>query len=143
MTLTFRDFYASVWSRPDPLLAEAGAAGELLVAKVRIALASLLLIIPLIDIFFFQFDRKESLVGLSLILATLALSVIVYFLVTQEHYPGWMGFVTCAFDVSLVSGALVFFLLLNRPHTAVNSKVVFEGYFLAIGGTSLRYDKRV
>jgi len=35
------------------------------------------------------------------------------------------------------------FLLMNEPHTAVNSKVVFEGYFLAIAGTSLRYDKRV
>jgi diguanylate cyclase (GGDEF)-like protein len=35
------------------------------------------------------------------------------------------------------------FLFMNEPHTAVNSKVVFEGYFLAIGGTSLRYDKRV
>jgi len=29
------------------------------------------------------------------------------------------------------------------PLTAVNSKVVFEGYFLAIGATALRYDKRV
>ncbi len=54
-----------------------------------------------------------------------------------------MHFITSAFDVSLVSGALTVFLLLNRPHTAVNSKVIFEGYFLAIAGTSLRYDRRV
>jgi diguanylate cyclase (GGDEF)-like protein len=45
--------------------------------------------------------------------------------------------------VTLVSSALVLFLFMNEPHTAVNSKVVFEGYFLAIGATSLRYDKRV
>jgi len=32
---------------------------------------------------------------------------------------------------------------MDEPHTAVNSKVVFEGYFLAIGATSLRYDKRI
>jgi len=42
-----------------------------------------------------------------------------------------------------VSFALALFLVLNMPHTAVNSKVVFEGYFLAIGATALRYDKRV
>src|SRR5262249_13888489 len=39
--------------------------------------------------------------------------------------------------------AWALFLLMNEPHTAVNSKVVFEGYFLAIGSTSLRYDKRI
>ena len=33
--------------------------------------------------------------------------------------------------------------VLCQPHTAVNSKVVFEGYFLVIGSSSLRYDKRV
>ena len=82
-------------------------------------------------------------VGLSLTSATLCLSLIVFFLISREFNPTWMHFITSAFDVSLVSGALTVFLLLNRPHTAVNSKVIFEGYFLAIAGTSLRYDRRV
>jgi len=143
MNLTLRNFSASIWSRPDPVLAEAGVAGELLVAKVRIGLAALLLLIPVIDTLFFQFDKDEILVGLSLTSATFLLSLAVFFLVSREYNPGWMSFLTSAFDVSLVSGALAIFLFLNRPHTAVNSKVVFEGYFLAIGATSLRYDKRV
>ena len=137
------NLFNSLWSRPDPILAEAGAAGELLVAKVRIGLACLLLLIPVIDTVFFRFDRKESFVGLSLTFATFFLSLIVFLLISREYNPSWMSFVTSAFDVSLVSGALALFLLLNRPHTAVNSKVVFEGYFLAIGATSMRYDKRV
>ena len=137
------NLFNSLWSRPDPILAEAGAAGELLVAKVRIGLACLLLLIPVIDTVFFRFDKKESFVGLSLTFATFFLSLIVFLLISREYNPSWMSFVTSAFDVSLVSGALALFLLLNRPHTAVNSKVVFEGYFLAIGATSLRYDKRV
>ena len=139
----FSNLFSSFWSRPDPILAEAGAAGELLVAKVRIGLACLLLLIPVIDTVFFRFDKKESFVGLSLTFATFFLSLIVFLLISREYNPSWMSFVTSAFDVSLVSGALALFLLLNRPHTAVNSKVVFEGYFLAIGATSLRYDKRV
>lgn len=138
-----RNLFTSFWSRPDPILAEAGVAGELLVAKVRIGLACLLLLIPVIDTIFFRFDKKESFVGLSLTFATFFLSLIVFLLISREYNPSWMSFVTSAFDVSLVSGALGLFLLLNRPHTAVNSKVVFEGYFLAIGATSLRYDKRV
>jgi two-component system, cell cycle response regulator len=138
-----RNLFSSFWSRPDPILAEAGVAGELLVAKVRIGLACLLLLIPVIDTIFFRFDKKESFVGLSLTFGTFFLSLLVFLLISREYNPSWMSFVTSAFDVSLVSGALALFLLLNRPHTAVNSKVVFEGYFLAIGATSLRYDKRV
>jgi diguanylate cyclase (GGDEF)-like protein len=66
-----------------------------------------------------------------------------YLLISREYNPSWLSFASSAFDVTLVSSALATFLLMNEPHTAVNSKVVFEGYFLAIGATSLRYDKRV
>lgn len=143
MNLTVRNLFAPIWSRPDPVLAEAGIAGELLIAKIRIALAGILLLIPAIDTIFFDFDKKESVVGLTLTLATFIFSLVIFFLVSREYNPTWLRFVSSAFDVSLVSSGLAMFLLLNRPHTAVNSKVVFEGYFLAIGGTSLRYDKRV
>ncbi len=143
MNPSFRSFLASLWSRPDPVLAEAGVAGEFLVAKIRLCLATLLLLIPLINSLFFPVDPKESVVGLSLTCLTFLLSVIVYLLISREYNPSWLSFASSGFDVSLVSGALVLFLFMNEPHTAVNSKVVFEGYFLAIGSTSLRYDKRV
>ncbi|HWZ96134.1 MAG TPA: GGDEF domain-containing protein [Candidatus Dormibacteraeota bacterium] len=133
----------SVWSRPDPVLAEAGVAGELLVAKVRLGLATLLLLIPVINSIFFAVDPKEGLVGISLASGTFFLSVVVYQLLSRNYNPAWLGFVSSSFDVTLISSALALFLLVNQPHTAVNSKVVFEGYFLAIGSTSLRYDKRI
>ena len=41
------DFCESLWSRPDPVLADAGVAGELLVAKIRLSLATVLLLIRL------------------------------------------------------------------------------------------------
>jgi diguanylate cyclase (GGDEF)-like protein len=46
-------------------------------------------------------------------------------------------------DVSLVSLCLASYFVFGKPQTAVNSKVVFEVYFLAIGCASLRYDWRV
>src|SRR5579862_5926250 len=143
MNIRLKTFFSWLWSRPDPVLAEAGAAGELLVAKIRLWLATIILLIPLIDSLFFAMDRKEGLVGLSLTAGTFALSLMVFLLISREFNPQWLSFASSGFDVSLVSGALVLFLLMNHPHTAVNSKVVFEGYFLAIGSTSLRYDKRV
>ncbi|MFY9841735.1 MAG: GGDEF domain-containing protein [Terriglobales bacterium] len=143
MNLSFRNFLGSLWSRPDPVLAEAGVVGELLVAKIRLCLASLLLLIPLINSLFFPVDVKESIVGLSLTFGTFLVSIIVYLLISREYNPSWLSFASSGFDVTLVSIGLALFLAMNQPHTAVNSKVVFEGYFLAIAATSLRYDKRV
>jgi two-component system, cell cycle response regulator len=118
-------------------------AGELLVAKIRLFLATVLLMIPVINSLFFPMDPKEAIVGMSLASGTFFLSVLVYYLISREYNPSWLSFASSSFDVTLVSSALVLFLVMNLPHTAVNSKVVFEGYFLAIGSTSLRYDKRV
>jgi two-component system cell cycle response regulator len=143
MKSDLKTFVPSLWSRPDPVVAQAAVAGELLVAKIRLGLASILLLIPVLDSLFFPVEHKEAIVGLSLTGATFFLSVLVYFLISREFNPPWLSFASSSFDVTLVSGALALFLFLNEPHTAVNSKVVFEGYFLVIAATSLRYDKRV
>jgi diguanylate cyclase (GGDEF)-like protein len=135
---------AGLWTGPDPVLAEAGIAGELLVAKIRLGLATLLLVIPAINsLFFFPVETKEGLIGLSLASGTFVLAVTMYLLISRSFNPLWLGFVSSSFDVTLITAALALFLLTNQPHTAVNSKVIFEGYFLAIGSTSLRYDKRI
>jgi diguanylate cyclase (GGDEF)-like protein len=143
MKLEIRNALKSLWSRPDAVLAEAGAAGERFVAKIRLSLATILLLIPVINGLFFPVEPKEGIVGLSLVSGTFLLSIVFYLLISREYNPAWLSFASSALDVTLVSGALALFLILNEPHTAVNSKVVFEGYFLAIGATSLRYDKRV
>lgn len=143
MKFSLQKSVASLWSRPDPVLARAAVAGELLVAKVRLSLATLLLVIPVIDSLFFPLEPKEAIVGLSLTAATFLVALTVYFLISREYNPSWFSFVSTSFDVTLVSSALALFLFMNEPHTAVNSKVVFEGYFLVIGATSLRYDKRI
>jgi two-component system, cell cycle response regulator len=143
MTGKFANFMRSLWSRPDPVLAEAGVAGELLVAKVRLFLATVLLLIPVIDSLFFPIEPKEAIVGFSLCTATFLLAVTVYYLISHGFNGSWLRFASSSFDVTLVTSGLALFLLMNEPHTAVNSKVVFEGYFLVIAGTSLRYDQRV
>ena len=112
-------------------------------AKIRLGLAVLILAIPTIDSFVFPMDPKESLVGFGLAIGTFLFAGAAYFLVSRELNPQWLSFVSSGLDVSLVSAALAAFLVLNQPHTAVNSKVIFEGYFLAIGSSSLRYDRRV
>ena len=132
-----------MWSRPDPVLASAGRSGEVLMAKIRLGLALVILVIPTIDRLFFTLDRKEALVGFGLAVGAFIFASTAYLLVSREINPPWLSFVSSSLDVSLVSAGLAAFLVLGQPHTAVNSKVIFEGYFLAIGSSSLRYDRRV
>src|ERR1700676_678921 len=106
---------SSLWSRPDPVLAAAGRSGELLVAKIRISLAVLLLLIPFLDSFLPGTDRKENLVGFALTVGTFVLSTAAYFLVAREYNPPWLSFASSCFDVTLVSAALTAFLVLNQP----------------------------
>ena len=116
--------------------------GEQLVARVRLALAALLLLIPMANVFF-QATLRESLVGVGVTASVFLLSLLAFVLIERGYHRPWFGLATSYFDVSLVSAALAIFLIFDQPHTAVNSKVVFEGYFLAIAATTLRYDKRI
>jgi two-component system cell cycle response regulator len=126
----------------DHLLEIASERGELLVARIRLALTSVLLLIPLANLFAFLTPR-ERVTGFVVPLAAVALSSVIYLLVRHDLGRPWFGMATSCLDVTLVSTTLAAYLVLDQPHTAVNSRVVFEGYFLAIGATCLRYDPRV
>ena len=136
----------SLWHRliepPDELLIEAGASGEMLVARIRLFVTCMLLLIPITSSWHNE-SRLEMLVGFGVTLTAVLISTVVYVMVSRDIRRKWLGFATSALDVTLVSGALITFLIFGAPHTAVNSKVVFEGYFIAIGATTLRYDARV
>jgi two-component system, cell cycle response regulator len=126
---------------PDPLLLDAGADGEVLVARIRLFLCAILVLIP---VFALRGSTTiETFVGLATTLSALFFAIAVYLLVKRDFYRPWLGMLTSVLDVTLVSGALSMFLLLEQPHTAVNSRVIFEAYFIAIGATSLRYDIRI
>jgi diguanylate cyclase (GGDEF)-like protein len=125
----------------DQLLTVASERGELFVAKIRLLLASVLLLIP-VSTLFLTLLPGERIVGFAVTLTAFALSLLVYLFVRRNRSRPWLGLATSCLDVTLVSATLTTYLLTGVPHTAVNSKVVFEGYFLAIGATCLRYDRR-
>lgn len=142
MTTVFYRMWEALWSKPDPLLLAAGSRGELLVARIRLALSGAVMLLSALGLAFAT-DSRESLVGFSATGSLFAFSVLVYQLVRKNPNCSWIGLATGCFDVTLVSATLASFLLMDAPHTAVNSKVVFEAYFLAMATTTLRYDKRV
>ncbi len=136
----------SAWRRmleaPDPLLIDAGAEGELIVARARTILILLLLPIPLLNIGLDP-DNNAGVVGLITCLVALAVSVAAQQLLKRGFYRSWLGLVTSLLDITLVSAGLASFLLLLAPLTTVNSRLLFEVYFIAIGATALRYDVRI
>jgi len=135
-----------LWRRllvpPDPLQMDAGAEGELLVARVRTLLICFLLPIPFLNLLMDP-DRVGSLVGLTTAFVALGLALMVQALLRRDFYRPWLGVVTSLVDVTLVSAALSVFLVLGQPITTTNSRLLFEIYFLAIGATALRYDARI
>jgi len=122
----------------DQLFIDAGIGGELLVARVRIVLLLILFLIQFIP----GADPDYKRVALPLNGVALAIALGFYYLASRVARP-WLGFMSSGADVTIVSLGLASFLALDQPHTAVNSRSIFEVYFLAIGCASLRYNWRV
>jgi diguanylate cyclase (GGDEF)-like protein len=131
-----------LWSRPDPALEAAGVEGELVVARVRAGAMALLMLAPTWNITHAP-DDPVHVSGFSVTLIATIASFGILFALRRGQWRPWIGFASSAFDVTMVSTALASFLLVGSPMVALNSKVTFEMYFLAITATSLRYDARV
>jgi len=136
----------TAWRRalatPDPIQMDAGAEGELIVARARTVLIAALLPIPILNLVL-DSNATAGLVGLVACAVALVLTVGVQMLLRRDFYRPWLGLATSLLDVTVVSGALAAFLVLGQPITTVNSRLIFEVYFIAIGATALRYDARI
>lgn len=124
--------------RQDPLFLGFAQSGELLVARVRILLLSVVFLHQVVP----GADVETQRVAVPLILAALCLAL-VFHLLASRGSSSWLGFVSSSIDVTLVSSGLAAFLLLDRPLMAVNSRAIFELYFLAIGCAGFRASWRV
>jgi diguanylate cyclase (GGDEF)-like protein len=131
-----------LWAPPDPALAAAGVEGEYVVARVRLLAMSLLLIAPTWNILRAPQEPIHR-TGFAVTAAAALVALGIWYLLRRGAWRPWIGFASSAFDVSMVSTALVTFLVVGSPLLALNSKVTFEMYFLAVVATSLRYDARI
>jgi len=128
---------------------EASESGERLVARVRLLLMGLLALIQLTPLLELDgvpagvaFHSIESVVGRWLTGSGLLVAVLLWLLVRFAYRP-WTGLFSVFLDVTMVTADQAVFFALNTPLTAVNSRVVFELYFLAIASAGLRYDWRL
>ena len=134
--------WAWLLAEPSAVLLGASAEGERLSSKLRLALALFVAGIALIPVLT-RTPSAEELGWSVFALVGLALAVLLFWVAAKGHYRPWFGFVTSTLDVTIVTSGLVAFLVAGQPHLAVNSKVVYEAYFLALAATCLRYDPRI
>lgn len=137
---SFTETVASLFKRPDEIMLEVGAGGELLVARLRAVLAGMLLLLPLANILGGGTIR-ESLIGLG---GAVFVNIVAQVWLAMAHKRRqfvWLPFATAAFDVTTTTLVLAV-LALEHPPAGLNSLIVWCGYLLAILLTALRSDAR-
>ena len=67
---------------------------------------------------------------------------LVFFVVPRRTSASWIPWVVSAIDVSLASTVLGVLILLGYPLAAMNSRVMFDWYFVAVTLATLRFDWR-
>lgn len=130
----------ALFLRPDEVMQEVGAGGELLIARLRAAIAALLLLLPLANALSGA-TLRETLIGLAgAVLINLFAQVWLPLARRARRYR-WLPFATSAFDVSATS-LLLAVLAVHEIPAGLNSVAIWCGYLLAIMLTALRGDGR-
>ncbi|MBB5015079.1 GGDEF domain-containing protein [Rehaibacterium terrae] len=138
---TVRDLQRSLFERPDDLMLDIGAGGELLLARLRAAISLLLFLLPLLN-WLTDGTLQETLAGLTGVILANVLAQAWLALAKHRRRYRWLPFVTSASDLGMVTLVLVLLLRID-PAGALNSMVVFAIYLLVIFVTALRNDGRV
>lgn len=137
----YRDIATSLLGRPDEVMLEVGASGELLVARMRVALAALLLLLPLLNALYGG-TIDETMIGLAGAVSVNVFAQVWLALARRRRRFPWLPYASSAFDVTATTAVLVL-LAFNHLPSALNSMIVWCGYVLAILLTALRNDGRV
>nr|MCU0648330.1 GGDEF domain-containing protein [Gemmatimonadaceae bacterium] len=127
---------------PDAVIAHVGASGEALVARVRVVLTLLLVLVPLASAAGAGMTSANR-IGLAGATSALGLALLVAYAVRRAPPQFPLAVATSQCDVAVVSAIQLGYVLASMPSLAVNSRATFACYCLALGATCLRWDRRV
>lgn len=139
-----RDLVRTLLSRPDEVMLDLGAGGELLVARIRALLSALSLLLAPVALIGNQGAGKltELMIGLG---ATVFINIwaqIWLALARNRRRHSWLPYATTTYDVSTTTLVLAL-LHLSDPVAPFNSIIVWVFYLISISMTALRNDGRL
>jgi hypothetical protein len=132
---------STLLARPDEIMLEVGAGGELLVARVRVLISLLCLALPLFGILGGA-TISHSLVALA---ATVFINVMAQLWLALARNPrrhGWLPYATGTYDITTTTAVLVLLAIGDRA-AGLNSMVIWGFYPISIAMTALRNDGRL
>jgi diguanylate cyclase (GGDEF)-like protein len=135
------DLTRRLLARPDEVMLELGAGGELLVARIRAVLSAFILLLPLIAAAGGSAAR-QVLVGLAAAVFVNVMAQVWLALARRRRRWRWLPFATATYDVTATTTVLAV-LSVTDPVSGLNSMVVWCFYALAIAITALRNDGRL
>lgn len=135
------DFWRRLLARPDALMLELGAGGELVVARIRALLSMVLLLLPLANLLMGG-KYSESMIGLVGVVLTIVMSQVWLALARQQGRFRWLPYASASYDVTATT-LLLTALAIDSPATGLNSMVVWVFYLMAIAMTAVRNDGRL
>ena len=138
---TFAELHRAWREPPDDVLLELGADGEVMLARLRVLLSTLFIVLPIIN-FYTGGGSYESLIGITGVGLAMLLSQIWLTLARRRRRYRWLPYVSACFDVTVVS-MVILLLAVRMPAAGLNSVVVWGFYPLVVLATALRNDARV
>lgn len=137
----WRDLLRTLFARPDEVMLDLGANGELLVARIRALLSVLTLLLPLVA-GLTGAPILEVLIGLGAAVSVNVFAQVWLALANQRRRYGWLPYATTTYDITATTLTLAV-LHLSDPVAPFNSVVVWCFYLIAITMTALRNDGRL
>jgi diguanylate cyclase (GGDEF)-like protein len=139
-----QDLLRTLFSRPDEVMLDLGAGGELLVARVRATLSALTLLLPLVALIgnAGAGSATELMIGLGAAVFINLCAQVWLALAGHRRRHGWLPFATTTYDVTTTT-VVVGLLHFSDPVAPFNSMVVWCFYLFSIGMTALRNDGRL
>lgn len=137
----FDDILTRLLARPDEVMLNLGAGGELLVARLRALLSLLILVMPLV-VAIGGAKTSEVVIGLGVAVFVNLMAQIWLALAREPRRYAWLPYATGSYDITVTTLVLVL-LALGDPVSGVNSIVVWCFYLIAIAMTALRNDGRL
>jgi diguanylate cyclase (GGDEF)-like protein len=132
---------ATLSARPDEVMLELGAGGELLVARLRAGLSALVLLLPLVGAATGA-EVGETVIGLGAAVFINLMAQVWLVMARRRRRHAWLPYATCTYDVATTTGVLAL-LALGDPVAGMNSMVVWAFYLIAIAMTAVRNDGRL